>query len=172
MSMLDKVLNKVKKIGRRKIIIAFTCVVLLVVVFLFLLGPSPSAPVAPKGNEAVSPPVVKATPELKLLEVTPEEGKREDIDAFSKTLFKFSAPILAETARVTVTPSIRVNTVVYKYMPDVLIVEADTVPWSSGVTYTITVGAGLRGSGSEELKSDVVYTFSNIPPEYIDYNPI
>lgn len=170
--MLDKVLNKIRKLGKKRIIVVFLCVALLaIVLLLFFRSPLPT-PVTPWANEAVSPPVVKVNPELKLIEVTPKEGRREDIDGFSKTMFKFSAPIMVETARIAVTPSIKVNTVVYKYAPDVLVVEADSTPWSSGVTYTVTVKAGLRGSGGEELKYDVVYSFSNVPPENIDYNPI
>ncbi|MEO0132998.1 MAG: hypothetical protein ABIK73_08740 [candidate division WOR-3 bacterium] len=107
--------------------------------------------------------------ELKLLEVWPDEGVRGDVDRFSPTFFKFSSSIDVNTAIVIVNPPHAAKKYVYGHSPDIMVVEPVDVPWTPGITYTITILKGLKGMDGSELKGDIVYRFVNNPPEYIDF---
>lgn len=115
-----------------------------------------------------TPPVTVVAPEVKLVSVDPVPGDRQTIDSFTFTAFEFSLPIKADLIQVQADPYIALKKIVYQDRPNILYVEPQAVAWTSGVTYTITIKKGVIGVNGEELKEDVVYTFSNTPPEYID----
>lgn len=154
---------------RNKWLILGFVVCLVVLVLLVGYFDRTSGPARPPVNSNEVPPVVVTVPQLKLLETIPAEGIREDVDTYSQTRFTFSAPIVLTSATVTTSPSISVQKFVHGATPDTLVVEAGTMPWVTGVEYKITINKGLRGVNGEELQNDVVYKFTNNPPEVIDY---
>lgn len=120
-------------------------------------------PISPK-----KPPITTAKPEIKLLSVEPAPGPRTTIDGFSFTAFEFSAPIDPALIVVRAEPYIALKKTVFPDRPNILYIEPQSRSWDNGVSYTIIINKGIIGLNNEELKQDIVYTFSNTVPEYIE----
>lgn len=159
----------VNLIKNKKWVVLGISACLIIVVVMFIFSKYPSETTRPPVNTNEVPPVIVTGPELKIVGVSPAEGLREDVDRYSSTSFKFSAPVDITTVQITVMPVLNINKFVYESSPNTLVVEAGKSPWLSGVEYTITIKKGLKGLGGEELKEDLTYRFTNRPPEVIDF---
>lgn len=144
----------------RGYLILFAVVGLVLVLVVFSRG---NAPFEPK-----TPPVATANPEIKLVSVEPPAGPRWTIDSFTHTAFEFTSPVNPDLVVVRADPNIALRKTVYPGRPNVLYIEPQDKAWASGVNYTLTIVKGVIGFNNEELKEDIVYTFSNTPPEFID----
>lgn len=167
-------MNRFMLLLKRRWYLALSVLVILgVLVVVFLLGSATPQNNLPPVNGNNVPPVVVTTPSLDVVSIEPPAGKRESIDGFTPTIFKFSSSVDVASLRVEVFPTIVLKKVVFPEKPDSILIEPEKTPWQSGVTYTLKIRAGLKGISGEELKQDVEYSFSNTPPEYIDLaNPI
>lgn len=159
---------------RKRWYLALSALVILgVFVVMFLFGSATPQNNLPPVNGNNVPPVVVTTPSLDVVSIEPPAGKRESIDGFIPTIFKFSSSVDVASLRVEVFPTIVLKKIVFPEKPDSVFIEPERTPWQSGVTYTLKIKAGLKGVSGEELKQDVEYSFSNTPPEYINLsNPI
>jgi len=159
-----KILSSFKKL-RGAVIKRATFVLIGVVIFVAVMYfvNKGEVPFEPK-----TPPVTVAVPEVKVVSVDPAPGDRQTIDGFTSTAFEFSSPIKVDLVQIQANPYIALKKTVYQDRPNILYVEPQAVAWTGGLTYTITIKKGVIGVNGEELKEDVVYTFSNTPPEYID----
>lgn len=158
---MKNLLNKIKTISTyRWLLLASGGGVLLLVLTLANRGPEPMKP--------KTPPVATTNPEIKLVSIEPAPGARQSIDGFTFTAFEFSATVNPDLVTVRADPYIALKKSVFFDRPNTLYIEPQTKAWESGITYTLTIVKGVIGINSEELKEDVVYTFSNTPPEYID----
>ncbi len=164
-----------KKLTRKKLML-FTglglLLVFVIIAILTLRNKKPGVVIPPIGSSVV-PPVVTTAPALTLISVDPPSGKRESIDGFTPTAFKFSAPVDQSSVKASTSPTNLLRITVFPEKPDTVFVEPQKTAWQTGVEYVITIKAGLRGTSGEELKEDIVYSFSNTPPEFIELtNPI
>jgi len=141
------------------------------ILIILLIRPDRVDITPPVVSNIPMPPVNVVAPELKLIEVNPEEGVRETVDSLSQTFFRFSSAINNSTAEVTVVPQTKIITNVYTANPDTLVVEP-IVPWVSGTSYTITIDR-IQGVNGEELKGSINYRFSvNLITEVWGGDPI
>lgn len=127
-------------------------------------GPTVYATPTPKVTPR-NPPF--STSSLLVVVTSPNEGIFETANMYFPISFKFSQPIDIATLNMTTSPKIDVRTKVFDSTPDTLWVSP-TVPWKSGVEYTITI-AGLNSiDKTEVLNNPVKYVITFKQVDFIE----
>lgn len=157
---MKKLLAKIKVHKKVAMILAALIIGVLIVLFF----PKKDAVVTPPTG--TKPPVVVIEKQLKLLEVFPEEGAREDVDQFSPTAFQFSEQPDLTSIKYSVQPRMELKFLSYTDSPDVVWMEPVS-PWAKGVTYTITINE-VRSSQGSVFQGPYTYSLSNTPPEMVE----
>lgn len=157
---MQKFVDTFKKLSTKKRFLVVLCgVVVVVAVVLINSGTIPTTPAIP--------PVTVVTPEITLVSIDPSAGSRQSVDTRTFTAFEFSAPVNADAVVVQISPYIALKKSVFSDRSNILYVEPQSTAWVSGTNYTIIIKKGFVGLNGEELKQDVIYTFSNTPPDAI-----
>ncbi len=119
-------------------------------------------------NNANVPPVVIEQQELKLVKIHPEPGPREDLDAFTPTVFEFDAEVDPTSFVINANPYIQLRSRVFNDDKKLLWVVPASVPWKDGLEYTLTISPGGMSVTGAILKGKIEYKFSNKSPTVIE----
>lgn len=159
MEIIKAFLEKIKKDKPALVIFALSVAVIL-------LAFSGGSGKKPETNQ-LSPVNIKKL-QLKLLNVTPQNGRRESVDKAETLMFTFSQPIRPDTIKVTVNPSIRLKILIPSDNLETILITPDNTIWQPQTTYSINISQALTSESGDTLDKSVDYTYYNNPPKNIE----